>query len=563
MAMLPGLRPLKETLTSGNYAALNGAYDIYVQDERNHAEARTYYLAKWIKLAAGTYTLKYMVDDAGTMSIDKVQQFAMAIGSAPQSHTFTINANGVYRLDMTHTEAPDNTPSYIAYQLLNAAGETIEVSRADAWIGDIVPIPDAALGPKPPYNDDVRLSYPIFLQEPDWTTPVLERMEWNTDVLTSESGAEQRRKLRHSPRYSVEAAFLAHGNKRALVDNYITGVGMSNGLVPLWWDKAGVTSKAVAGSVDLFADIANRSFNVNDVVIIRHYLGNVFDYELNIVAEVKAGQLVLAYGLQKDTVAGDSITPVRVARLLDMPNGTNLTDEVRQYSLRFSCNSPETHAAAWTNLPIYSRTNLPILTWTPNYRDTMSLGFERQNYMWDNEIGTVYNRDPGGQAFTNLQYTYHVHGRQQMKQFKDVLYALSGRWKEIHVLSGQNDVALSRDIDAAQGALVAHRSGYQQYGTVNQNVRRDILIELYDGRQLPNTIISSRVIGDEEWLFLSETVVAIPKEQVRRISYMSRARLDIDGIEITRLTDADGASQLPLTFRTMTERRVATPVNFT
>lgn len=559
MAMLPGLRPLRESLDTSHAATLNGGYDLFVQDDRQHAEARTYYMAKWMKLAAGTYTLKFWVDDTGTLSIDKVLLFSMTIANTVQSQDFTIAANNTYRWDLTYTEAPNDTPAYIAYALFKG-NELVEVSRANDWIGDIVPIPDSALGPKPPYNEDVRLSYPIFLAPPDYSTSIIERLEWNTDVMQSESGAEQRRRLRHFPRRTIEAAFLAHGDRRGYIDAYINGVGSSTGLVPLWWDRSTVTSKSVAGSIDLFADISMRDFNVDDVVIIRHS-DQLFDYELNIVASIAGEHIVLAYGLQKDVTRGSTVTPVRVARMLDMPTGSNLTDRVRQYSIRFSTLEAAAVDEVW-NLPVYARTNLCILTRVPNFKETMSLGFERMNFGWDNEIGNIYNRDPGGQAFTNLQLGFHVHGREDMLKFKQTLYKLAGRWREIHIPSQQDDIVLSRDIDAASGALIAYRFGYQQYSVANQNVRRDILIETYDGQLYPNTIISARVVGDEEWLTLSETVPAIPKEMVRRISYMSRARLDIDTIEISRLTDSDGVSQIPLTFRTMSERRAAPPIIF-
>jgi hypothetical protein len=559
MAMLPGLRPLRETFAPERAGSVNGGYDIYVQDERDHAEARTYYMAKWMKLAAGAYTLKFWVDDSGTLSIDKVLRFSMTIAGAVQSQNFSIAANDVYRWDLTYTELPNDSPSFITYALFKG-DELIEVSRADGWVGDIVPIPDSALGPKPPYNSDERLSYPVFLAPPDYSTSIIERLEWNTDVMSSESGAEQRRRLRHFPRRSIEAAFLAHGDRRGYIDAYINGVGSSNGLVPLWWDRSTVTSKSVAGSIDLFADISLRDFNPNDVVIIRHS-DQLFDYELNIVASIAGEHIVLAYGLQKDVLRGSSVTPVRVARLLDMPTGSNITDHVRQYSIRFSTVEAAAVDEVW-NLPVYSRTNLCILTRVPNFKEAMSLGFERMNFGWDNEIGNIYNRDPGAQAFTNLQMSFHVYGREDMLKFKQTLYKLAGRWREIHIPSQQDDIVLSRNIDSAAGALIAHRFGYQQYAVANQNVRRDILIETFDGQLYPNTIISARVVGDEEWLTLSETVPAIPKEMVRRISYMSRARLDIDTIEINRLTDSDGVSQIPLTFRTMSERRSAPPINF-
>jgi hypothetical protein len=128
------------------------------------------------------------------------------------------------------------------------------------------------------------------------------------------------------------------------------------------------------------------------------------------------------------------------------------------------------------------------------------------------------------------------------------------------VPTGHDEFVLTRDISASQGAIIVARSGYNQYNLSQQAIRRDICIELYDGTKLFNTIISSRVVEDEEWLFLSETVPSLPLANVRRISYMPRSRLDIDAIEINRLTDADGASQVALTFKAIVERRNAPPI---
>lgn len=559
MAMTQGLRPLNETLNESHYASMSGAYDIYVQDEYGFAEQRTYYIAKWMKLEAGSYTIRYYMDDFGTLSLDGVLVTELPSPvefNVPLTGSFSVAESKTYRMDMTYTEAaPNETPAYLAYALYRE-GVLVEVSRANDWVGDIIPIPDSALGDKPPYNDDYRLSYPIFLAPPDYSSTVIERLEWLTDVLTSESGAEQRRKLRQYPRRSIEANFLAHGNARAMIDNYITGVGSSLGLVPLWFDRSKIFSKSVGGSVDIFADIEYRDFNVNDVVIIRR--DDAFDYELNIVAEKHPQHLVLAYGLQRDVQAGTTITPVRVCRIMDMPNGTNVTDTVRQYAIRFTTTEAPIVEPAW-NLPVYSRTNLAIFDRVPNFKASIALSFERQTYDWDNTIGNIYRRDPGGQAFTGIQGTYHIQGREDMHRFKQLLYKLCGRQREIHVPTLQDDIVLARDIEPGLGALVAYRSGYQQFGTSIQNVRRDILIESYDGTLHPNTVISARVVGDEEWLFLSETIPAIPKEQVRRISYMPRSRLDIDGVEINRVTDSDGVSQVSLSFRSMSERRDATP----
>jgi hypothetical protein len=559
---LTGLRPLKETNTLGNspthYATLNGAYDIYVQDQYAAAEANTtYYAAKWIKLAAGNYQIRFIIDDTGTLKLNGQQVASGTNGGdwvTPVVQTFTLATSDTYRLDLTYTNVPGGSPSFICYEL-SKDGVVVEVSRANDFIGDLKPIPDSALGPKPPYNEDVRLSYPVFLPKPDWQSGVLERLEWLTDVLQSESGAEQRRKLRQYPRRSLEASFSRFGNNRNLIDSYLTGVGQRYGLVPLWWDETPI-DPVYSGSIDIFGDFRRREFFANDVVIIRRE--GELDYELNIIAEKTDTKLTLLYGTQKDTKHG-TISPVRVAQVRDQLGGSQLTDAVRQFQLRFYTLEAADYTTAWT-FPIYSRTNLPVLNWIPNYREQMDLTFDRVAFQWDNQVGNVYVVDPGATATTNEKYGYTIFGRDAMHDFKCNIYKMAGRWREVHVPTGHDEFVLTRDISASQGAIIVARSGYNQYNLSQQAIRRDICIELYDGTKLFNTIISSRVVEDEEWLFLSETVPSLPLANVRRISYMPRSRLDIDAIEINRLTDADGASQVALTFKAIVERRNAPPI---
>lgn len=561
---LTGLRPLKETNTLGNspqrYALLSGAYDIFVQDQYTAADAaQTYYAAKWLKLAAGEYQLRFICDDKGTFLLNGTQVATGTYGGdwlTPVVVAFNVPTSDTYRWDIQIYNGPASSPSFMSYEL-SKDGVVVEVSRAQDFIGDLKPIPDSALGPKPPYNEDIRLSYPVFLPKPNWKNSVIERLEWLTDVLTSESGAEQRRKLRQYPRRSIEASFIASDNYAGLIDSYLSGVGYTNGLVPLWWDETPISGAVVAGGVDVFGDFRYREFNASDVVIIRRP-GAITDYELNIIAERSDTKLVMLYGLQQDT-RGATITPVRVAQIREQLSGVIMTDRVKQFQLRFFTVEAADYPAEWT-FPIYERTNLPILTWEPNYRESFDINYDRQVYTWDNEVGNPYTVDPGGTLQQGEKMGFTVFGRAEMHGLKRTLYKMSGRWRELHVPSGSDEFVLARDISDSAGALVVYRSGYNQYRLSQQATRRDILIELYDGRHLPNTIISSRVVGDEEWLFLQETVPPVSKDQVRRISYMPRSRLDIDAVEINRLTDADGAAQVALTFKAITERRNAPPI---
>ena len=89
-------------------------------------------------------------------------------------------------------------------------------------------------GPK----DTPEIITPWSFDEPDWLNGVTERLLWKTDVLSSQTGIEQRRRLRNAPRRQIEAAFTLIGQTRRLYDNIMNNVGASHTFnYPLWWEK--------------------------------------------------------------------------------------------------------------------------------------------------------------------------------------------------------------------------------------------------------------------------------------------------------------------------------------
>ena len=127
-----------------------------------------------------------------------------------------------------------------------------------------------------------------------------------------------------------------------------------------------------------------------------------------------------------------------------------------------------------------------------------------------------------------------------------MLHTMNGKWKTFHLPTFRDEFELIQDIRTNDGAIRVYPSGYAMYGQHLQNGRRHIMIELFDGRIMYNTIISSRTMKGEEWLFLAETLPDIAKSNVRRVCYMPESRLDVDSIEFQRLTDSRGTSTVTL-----------------
>lgn len=561
---LTGLRPARELVNNNHSPQLSGAYDLYVQDVWGQAEANQgYYLAKWLRLPAGTYRIRAVADDNGSIKVNGQEVIALSSAGTIQSSTFPVPVNGVFRFDCYYRNIPAQSPAYIAYEIMRQKGEEwelFEVSRANDFLCDLVEVPTSALPPAPPYDSDIRLSYPVFLPQPNWKDGIMDRIEWQTDVMISETGAEQRRPIRLFPRRSFEASFLRWEENRTILDSTIAGIGSAPLLLPLWHDMTGTENDAPAGSVRIDAQVRVKDFNVGDVVLLRRDLE--WDYEANIIAgmDIDAGQITLAYGLQKDTPRGTRLYPVRVAQIREAATGSQLTDAVATTQIRFHCLEKYDLEPSWSNLPVYSRTGLHIFNLPSDWKNGNDVSSSRQLYVFDNQSGVLTTVDPGLQNIGSVKKQYTITGRTNDRQFRQLLFALKGRTMTFHLPQDTNDFILTRDISGAEGALVVRRCGYTQFVGSTQETKRDIMIELYDGTAIPTTIISSRTVENEEWLFLAQSIPSTPMHMVRRIGYMPVARLDIDGVEIKRLTDSAGTSQVSLTFKLFDDRRKATPV---
>lgn len=559
---LTGLRPAREYRNPEHVALLGGAYDVYVQDQYDKADGnQDYYAAKWLRLKKGTYTFMAFADDSARFLLDGTEILSLNLLPTVTEIPLVIQDDGVFRFDAIYRNIPANSISYFCYaikQVVNGETVFIDTSRAGDFIGDLVHIPDGALGTKPPFNDDVRLTYPVFLPEMNWKDGMTERIEWQTDVMMSETGAEQRRPIRLFPRRTIEASFLRWEQNRTVFDSVIGGVGIGSILLPMWHDQTGLLEGATAGSTTIRGNFVDKDFTVGGVIIIRRDL--TWEYEVNIIASMSDDTITLQNGLQTDLIRGTRVFPVKVARMLEGAGGTQLTGTVAQYNLRFSLTEKYDIPPSWGNLKTFDRTGLRIWEMPENWKTGNSVNQSRNSYTFDSESGLMAYGDPGGQNIGSIKKSYTLTGRAEDRYFRELLFMLKGRTRTFHLPQNTNDFILVRDIQPADGALVVRRCGYTQFIGGNQATKRDILIELYEGESIPATIISSRIVGEEEWLFLSQSTQFIPMHNVLRIGYMPIARLDVDTVEIKRLTDGAGVSQVSLTFKTFDDRRQAAPI---
>ncbi|MDR3055258.1 MAG: hypothetical protein LBU53_07635 [Zoogloeaceae bacterium] len=376
----------------------------------------------------------------------------------------------------------------------------------------------------------------------NWVEPVRENFQWTTDILTSETGAEQRRALRISPRVRLSGAALVAEEERANLDLALSNWAANVWCVPFWPDIQTLAADAPKGSTFISCVTAGYDFAVGSLALL---IGeSPFDNEAVEVTAIAAHGIEIKRPTGFDWRAGTRLFPARQARLMTLPEVTRETDTVDTLAVEFQLTETRDRTG---KLPTPTYRGLPLFLDRPNEADKLTRAQERLIITLDNEVGKVAVIDTARRAFQTLQHSFLLAGRAALQDFLDFVYGLNGKQKAIWVPTHAADLTLIEP--ASANALAVKRVGYPRFGLGTPG-RQDILIQMHDGSVLTRRVTAAVSDGNVERLAVDTPFpAAILPSQVARISYLICARLASDEIEVEHLTDNHGVARASLTWR--------------
>jgi hypothetical protein len=372
------------------------------------------------------------------------------------------------------------------------------------------------------------MSYTLFPFKP--LTPVLESLEWRTDVLEAHAGAEQRIRLRTVPRQEFEFEILletaAERSRAGLILS-----GGHGGLfgVPVWHEQQSLPG-GLAGSataIPCIPSTADYRAGGYAVVWAAHDSAEVVEIDA-----VGASSLTLAAPIVGTYSAGSLVMPMRLARLhstydrADSPG-----DGPTIYRLRLACtdNVDLAGAATATQYLTYD-----VLT------DPYLLPGEAVQRQIERPIDAV---DPGLGAWAQYARTDYplVSTEQRWRYFtaatawtfRGWLHRRAGRCNPVWIPTWRNDLQLAATIGAADTSITVEDVGYRTYG-FSVPTRQDIAIMLTDGTIYLRRITAAvaGAAGEEVLSFATALGAEIPTTAVKRISFLSLHRFAADRIEL-------------------------------
>lgn len=372
---------------------------------------------------------------------------------------------------------------------------------------------------------------PVWTVPPDWKDGVEETLSWMTDVLTATATAStQHRSLRLGPRRSFTFRVLAHGQERRVTDMLMHGhAGLWE--LPIWPDMQWLPSPVAAGSTQIPCATAGFDFQPGGRAMLH---AGVTRWEVVTVQSIQSDRIIIASPTTAAYQRGARLCPIRRARLVDADERV-ISGDVSRRTLTFEA----MEGCDWPALSLPSYRGHAVLDRRPDESDERSQSVTRLIQSTEAGAGQPFVHDLPGIGLRMQKAHWRLFGRAERSWFRSLLYTLDGRRLPIWLPSFTDDLRLVTPIPGSQTVLSVEWAGYSLYG---QARRRDVRIELADGRVLYRRITACAEVGDTESLTLDAALdsASIDPGQIRQISFMALCTLASDQVEIEHATDGDG-----------------------
>lgn len=388
-----------------------------------------------------------------------------------------------------------------------------------------------------------------FAWQIDWANGVSESLAWHTDILQSQTGHEQRRSLRLSPRLTLDVDLLLHQRERTLFDLTIVGWSSKTFVIPLWFYQSHLRQDIANNSLKIACNTANMPYADYQYVML---VKSAFEYEVAEVHSVNDGQIILKRPLQNAWTVGTHLYPAVSAFIRQQPQLKKRNSETMRTSVQFQALDTVGHVK---NEPknIDYFLDYPVLNLAPNEQNDLTHSYQRLQQQLDNVSGRPLLVDIANASFMLYQYRWFLQDIEQHEQFYAWLNLLNGRQKAVWIPTFSDDLQLASTIQSASKNLDILYCGYTKFAQ-NQTGRQHILITLKTGERLYHKIIDSQELGQIERLTVATAFAQnIAINDILNIQFISLCRLNNDNVNIQHHNDINGLATVEMTFRGVRE----------
>lgn len=372
----------------------------------------------------------------------------------------------------------------------------------------------------------------IFAFEPQ--LPITERLEWLTDLQESYGGAEQRIMVRHKPRQAMDANYLlANPTEVARALNTLYGRVGGTIAVPVWWDLRPLLADVSIGGTTVSVSTANADFREGGFAILWRASD---DFEVVEISTLSPTQLNLVRPVElAHPAVTTAVVPLLRALAPDPLPTSRYGNGVTTFDIAWQFTEVVDLAALDGELTLYR--GLPVLN------DLNFMSGAQIDEPIQSKAVLIDNKTTAGAKSYRRRFPRIVTVKGWAPEtaadiwtVRKLLHALRGRQRSFWLPSFRKDFTLTATVADTATTLLVSPAEYERFVDVQEPLG-DIAIYLKNGtvffREITNVEPGSG--GTEQLTINSPLGATVNPDDVLRISYLMRARLDTDSIEITHL----------------------------
>ena len=326
----------------------------------------------------------------------------------------------------------------------------------------------------------------VFPFRPNWKSPVVETLEWKTDVLRSFSGTEQRRKVRQVPRRSFEYSMLVSGEMSSMLESYLWNWQHRHFALPVWTDVGKLTTGVIAGQTTMMVNTVNLSFQAGDYCIL---ISNPKTFEVLQISSVLADRIISTSGAAFSWSSGTKVYPLVVAHLATSLQTTRHSSVVTSIAqVVFTCAPENTDPWLPTGVAPVMYDGYEVVTHRQNWKSVVTSDFSRLFDTVDSGVGAVgyFDRESVSRIVKQLSWTLKT--RNDIVEFRKFISRMSGQLKTCWLPSWNDDFKLSSGNAGDQIHLNVKGIWFNGLGGVDIN-RDRLSIALPNGQTVYKKIV--------------------------------------------------------------------------
>jgi hypothetical protein len=371
----------------------------------------------------------------------------------------------------------------------------------------------------------------IFAYRPQ--SPILETLEFKTDIIPANDGSEQRINVREAPRQRIQMKVRTDDDRtrdsiNALLYDWQARVFG----VPVWWEAKPLGAAVLINDTLLVVDTTNADFRAGGLVMI--YDSN-FVNEVLEIQSLTAGDITLDVGLGRAYDAVNTLViPVRTALTKTQLSQARYAIGPTDFSLEFTTldNIRLNDASAFATYQGVGQTVAkPFIRDRFNFLKgaTIGEGIRRKVTRLDPETGPPLQFSPWAKGKPQFGYGFEADTFEEVFDFRQLLHELNGSQLSFYVGTGRDDIKVTVDIPDLATNIDFENIGFTLF-IQNVTPRSDIQIIRTDGTLSQHQVTGSSIIDDDtERLTISPAVTpALPVAEIERVEFITLNRISDD-----------------------------------